>query len=109
MRILLDNPDSVANLNRLAEIKGEESQFAPAIEIMIADVFNRNRLKVDFDWSESLIKRVGRSDYLSGSYQTATAQQRELSEIVRCTILRPRKEPEHEPKWTHHVLKMVSK
>jgi len=64
MQILLDSPDSLENLKKLAEIKSSGQSFAPVLEILIADVFNRNENEAKLNWPRKVLESVGRADYL---------------------------------------------
>ncbi len=105
MQILLDDPDSVENLERLVKVRTDTSSFIPVIAILLADVFKRNQSKVHFSWSESAIKATGRKDYLSGSNDPCSLVQEKVFEVF--TPFREKDDSTHEPSWVTHVLNMV--
>ncbi|CAG7822626.1 unnamed protein product [Allacma fusca] len=104
MQILLDNPDDVRNLERLVNIKASEASYAPALEILIADVLLRNQTKVKFDWPEAVVRAVGRFDYLSGINPLNSVMKDKVFQVF--TPYRERDEVNEEVTWMSHVLKM---
>ena len=102
MQLILDRPDSLENLAKIVEIKRRESSFVPAVEIMIADILLRNQSQVKFSWPESVIKAVGRHDYLCGTSEPTSALKTKL-------LRRPEREQANceELSWILHVLNMV--
>jgi len=105
MQILLQGPDTVDNLERLAKIKSETNTFMPAVDILLADVFRRNQLQVQFNWPESAITITGRKDYLSGANDPCSLVKDKIFEVF--TPFREKEDSNHEPSWVTHVLNMV--
>lgn len=105
MQILLEDPDNVLNLEKLVKVKTETSSFIPVIDILLADVFQRNQTKVHFSWPESAISVTGRIDYLSGSNDPYSLVKDKVFEVF--TPFREKEDAGNEPSWITHVLNMV--
>lgn len=105
MQILLDAPDSVENLEKLVKVKSDTSSFIPVIDILLADVFQRNQSKVQFTWPEGAISATGRVDYLSGSNDPCSLVKDKVFEVF--SPFREKEDCTNEPSWISHVLNMV--
>lgn len=105
MQILLEQPDTIPQLEKLIKIKKEASGFIPVIDILLADVFQRNQSQVQFSWPESTIKITGRKDYLSGCNDPTSLVKDKVFEVF--TPFREKEDSTHEPSWVTHVLNMV--
>lgn len=103
LQILSNNPDSRENLSKLAEIRSYEEDFHPVIDLLLTDVFYRNRDTAHFGWQEDLLISCGRTDYLSGF---ASNRDDFVSEIPLPTYTPD--EFSDEQSWTTYVLGMVN-
>jgi len=108
LQILLDNPDSFGNIQKLVDLERNE-KFIPLIQLLITDVCHRNSGVIQASAPLSILSATGRTDYLSGRDVTSLVKSmREywVADIIE-EILPVNDDMNEDSVWMNQVLTLV--
>jgi hypothetical protein len=114
LQILLESPDELSSLKRLAELKASGHCFSPVFDILVADVFRRNECRAAFKWPRDVLENVGRDDILCGLSPDSSSKsfsEKKTSNSAETSTCPTGKSKETDPEegrpWTTSILTEV--